>query len=568
MTKNCCFAVFLVLLPALAGAQSPHTDSVWIEAGNLRICLRADGSLHSGAPGGAVQYRHYTLQSEPVWVKVVQDAGLWFGGTDPGGSLALSVQTFEPRVTDFRVGFAGVPGSGKIWSVTYDQIVQHVADYSDNGYIDHPIEAIFAWPGFGNLFFEAYNGFELPDGYLTKGNFVDLNSNQIYEPHTGDFPHNAEARNGSGPYFPERLFCFAFYSQVSDMFPGFRPYPVQGIGYLCTYDCPATLVYDNAFFVTMAWRHIGTERCDSSIIGLFLNPDIGQPDNDYHGSYHNSYFAYNATGVDGSAFGNRPPVLMVSSIWSPFDKEGVQAPTRVMPIGLPGAIPQATAFPILPAEYYNYLTCAWRDGLPLTNKGNGYNTWGTDETTMVYYGNPYDPANWSEVNQMNSGGDRIALMSWNFKSLEPGAYNRMSYMLAVHPDYDGLPPHERFENMFEMQREVIASFDGYLDPQPYTDPRCRSFPRFSFPHLLLRPYPNPASEVLNIQIEGGAPEFVRLYDALGRMVLEQQTPCDLYCKWDNPVQLPVAHLPRGMYYLEVVALNSGQKATRKVVIAP
>jgi len=74
MTKTRCFAVLLALLPAFAGAQTPQTDSLWIEAGNLRICLRADGSLHSGALGGAVQYRHYPLQGEPVWVKVVQDA--------------------------------------------------------------------------------------------------------------------------------------------------------------------------------------------------------------------------------------------------------------------------------------------------------------------------------------------------------------------------------------------------------------------------------------------------------------------------------------------------------------
>ena len=568
MMKNCCFAVLFALLPVLSGAQAPHTDSVWIEAGNLRICLRADGSLYSGEPGGAVLYRHITPQGEEKWVKVVQDASLWFGGLDPGGSLALSAQKFEPHVTDFRAGFAGVPGSGKIWSVTYEQIAQHVADYSDNGYIDHPIEAIFAWPGRGNLFFEQYNGFALPEGNLVRFNFNDINLNNLYEPHKGEYPHYLNARNSPNPYFPEQMHCFAFYSDYSDLFQGFAHYPVQGLATLFAFNCPESAVYENTFFVSMIWQNAGLERMDTSVIGLYLNPDIGQANNDYHGSYENSYFAYNATGVDDSPFANRPPVLMVSSIHSPLDKNGNEVPTRVMPVGLSGAIPQATSFPILPGEYYNYLTCTWRDGSPLFNKGNGYYVWNADKTTMVYYGNPYDPANWSEVNQLNSGGDRRAVMSWDFKSVEPGIYKQMSYMLAVHPDYDGLPSHEQFENMFEMQREVIASFDGYIDPQPYTDPRCQFAPRFSFPHLLARPFPNPASEVLNVQIAGGTPEFVRLYDALGRLALEQQTPCDLYCKWENPVQLQVAHLPSGVYYLEVVAFDSGQKAVRKVVVAP
>lgn len=561
--------MLLVLLPALAGAQSPHTDSVWIEAGNLRICLRADGSLHSGAPGGAVQYRHYTLQGEPVWVKVVQDAGLWFGGTDPGGSLALSVQTFEPRVTDFRAGFAGVPGSGKIWSVTYEQIAQHVADYSDNGYIDHPIEAVFAWPGFGNLFFEQYNGFALPISLFTTGNFIDLNSNSIYEPHKGEFPYNKDARYNHGLYFPEKLYCFAFYSDYSDLFQGFAHYPVQGVGYLYTFNCPASYVYDNAFFVSLAWQNIGLERMDTSVIGLYLNPDIGQPNNDYHGSYWNSYFAYNATGVDGSPFGNRPPVLMVSSIHPPLGKYDLEAPTRVMPVGLPGATPPATSFPILPREYYNYLTCTWRDGHPLTSNGTGYNPFGGNVATMAFYGNPYDPAIWTEVNYFNPSGDRRALMSWDFERLQPMQVNATSFILAVHPDDGSQWPFDKFERIFEAQEEITGSFQGIYDPPLPADTRCQFSPNFSFPHLLVRPYPNPASEMLNIQIEGGQPEFVRLYDALGRMVAEIRHPCEQqYCIWENPVVMPVDHLPRGVYYLEVVALDSGQKATRKVVIAP
>lgn len=569
MMKNYCFAVLFALLPALSGAQAPHTDSVWIEAGNLRICLRADGSLHSGAPGGAVQYRHYTLQGEPVWVKVVQDAGLWFGGTDPGGSLALSAQKFEPRVTDFRAGFAGVPGSGKIWSVTYEQIAQHVADYSDNGYIDHPIEAIFAWPGRGNLFFEQYNGFALPEGNLVRFNFNDINLNNLYEPHKGEYPHYLNARNSPNPYFPEQIHCFAFYSDYSDLFQGFAHYPVQGLATLFAFNCPESAVYENTFFVSMIWQNAGLERMDTSVIGLYLNPDIGQATNDYHGSYQNSYFAYNATGMDDSPFGNRPPVLMVSSVYPPLDKNGEEVPTRVMPVGLPGATPSATSFPFLPGEYYNYLTCTWRNGRPLTGNGTGYNPVGGNAVTMAFYGNPYDPGIWSEVNHFNPAGDRRALMSWDYGRLQPGHVNATSFMLAVHPDDGNQSPFDKFEHIFEAQKELIGSFHGFYDPPPPVDPRCQFHPRFSFPHLLVRPYPNPVTEVLNIQIEGGQPEFVRLYDALGRIVAEIRHPCEQqYCFWENPVVIPVHHLPNGVYYLEVVSFDSGQKAVRKVVVAP
>ena len=570
MPKSNVLLPFFALLCIAAAAQTPPADSLWIEAGDLRICLQADGSLYSGAPGGAVLYRHVTPQGEEKWLKVVQDAGPWFGGLDPGGSLLMSAQKFEPRVTDFRAGFAGVPGSGKIWSVTYDQIAQHVADYSDNGYIDDPIEAIFAWPGWGNRFFEAYNGFALPESYLIAFNFFDLNHNSLYEPQKGEFPQILTGYGGDNLYSPNQFHFLAFYTDTSNLFPGFSTYPIQAAATLYTFDCPQSDVYENAFFVSLVWQNTGLERIDSNIIGLYLNTDVGNPADDYIGSGYNSFFSYNAHNLDPFFFGTRPPVLMVSAIHPPVNSYGEPSETQVMPVGpleMPGLI-QAMCFPTFPMEYYKYLTCSWRNGRPLTVGGTGY-TFSSQyvPTTMAFWGNPYTPGTWTEVNAGNPAGDRRAVVSWQYDRILPGKFNAMRYMFAVHP-HDGTQlSFEMFDQVFKNQIEVVNSFQGFdfIDP-PLDDPRCQFRPDFSFPHLLIRPYPNPASDVLNLQIEGGEPQYIRLYDALGRLVLEQQTPCDLYCDWENPVQLPVAHLPSGLYVVEVVAAKTGERAVRKVVV--
>jgi len=571
MLKNCCFAVLLALSPALAGAQASHTDSLWIEAGNLRICLRADGSLYSGAPGGAVLYRHLTPQGEEKWVKVVQDAGLWFGGTDPGGSLALSVQTFEPRATDFRAGFAGVPGSGKIWSVTYDQIAQHVADYSDNGYIDHPIEAVFAWPGFGNRFFEQYNGFELPEGNNTYGSFNDLNSNYVYEPDKGEYPNYVNSGADLLLIMPEQLHFFAFHTdKTSSIFsnPWNHSIPFQVTGHVFNFNCDKFSIFENCFFTTLEWKHIGYERIDQSLVGLYVNADIGNPEDDYHGCLPDAYFAYNATDLD-STLGIKPPMLMVSSITSPLDHFGIPSCARMIPVWSSNAtgVPGAMKFPKLPMEFYNFLNARWANGKPISVGGNGYNSSTTDYTTQAFLGNPYTPGGWTDINAQNPPGDRRGLLSWDYQQFLPNQHNQFMYTTVVHPQDTTQTSQAWFDSLVAGIQAIRLGF--VLHDYEFMAPSCQENPNFSFPHILARPYPNPASDVLNIQIEGGEPEFVRLYDAYGRMVAETRHSCkQQHCLWENPVVLPVHHLPTGLYYLEVTAFVSGQKAVRKVIIAP
>ncbi|MEQ1747764.1 MAG: T9SS type A sorting domain-containing protein, partial [Saprospiraceae bacterium] len=72
---------------------------------------------------------------------------------------------------------------------------------------------------------------------------------------------------------------------------------------------------------------------------------------------------------------------------------------------------------------------------------------------------------------------------------------------------------------------------------------------------------------LYIRVEGGIPQYLRLYDVYGRVATELQFPCDMpYCSWENPLQLPVRHLPAGMYFMEVVARGSGETVVQRVVV--
>ncbi len=561
MSKSTLFLFLLALLGTVARAQAPDTDSLWIEAGNLRICLRADGSLYSGAPGGAVQYRHVLPDGQEKWVKVVQDAGMWFGGITNSGALALAAQQFEPRATDFRAGIAGVPGSGKIWGVTRDQVEQHAVDYSDNAIIDQPIEAIFAWPGQGNRFFKQYNGFALPDTFQLSAGFEDRNGNGLYEPDKGDYPQCLD-KSGNFEVLPSQLYCFTFYSDgVGAPNTSNIIQPIQALGDLFLLDCSASAIFENGFFMSLKWQNTGMEVLDSCMVGLYLNPDIGNPNDDYHGSRWDSYFAYNGAAVDSGGFEEQASLLMVSAIRFPTDDQGYISEAHFIPIGPSNSnLPAAMIAPTDPAQFYNYLTGRWRDGSPITVGGMGYDPTSINVTMRAFDGNPYTPGNWTEVNSNNPPGDRRGLLSWNYQRFNPQEINRVSFMAVVYPNTTE-PLQEWFQSIVVEKNLVQEAF--YHGHSPYSS-ACGEYPEFPFPRLLLRTFPNPVSDILYIQVEGGWPTHIRLYDAYKRVVEEIQFPADNW--WNNPLLLPVRHLPSGVYYLEAGSRNSNGTAVQKVII--
>ncbi len=70
-------------------------------------------------------------------------------------------------------------------------------------------------------------------------------------------------------------------------------------------------------------------------------------------------------------------------------------------------------------------------------------------------------------------------------------------------------------------------------------------------------YPNPASTVLMIEVEGLLDYRVRMFDMNEKLVYEKE----------NQGFVPTGHLHNGTYLLEITDLSSGQRIIEKVVVA-
>lgn len=562
------FFAITLLMPRLFQAQNISADSVWIETGNIKVCLRNNGTFYTNAPGGAIQFRQETATGGEKWMSIINEAALWMGAVDPAGNLLLSVPRQEPLIAGFRPGIAGVPNSDKIWKVTFDEVMEHLRDFTADGVVDEPVASIFAWPSRGNRFSLQYNGFAPPsEPYLFSAPYTQYGSNGNYAPDKGDIPNIPLQRLAPFP-FPDQVYCVPFHAVNEAGSPARPAFPMQGWCYVFAYKCPQNPVLDQSVIVSYIWQYTDIYYADSCMAGFYVNPDVGNPSDDYHGSLEEQelYFAYNADNFDEGGFEDKAPLVGIQAIQGPLDNLGFSTYFRVMPVG-PANIQAGNSphmsFPQLPVEFYRFLTCAWRDGSPLTLGGNGYGQEQT--TTRAFTGNPFESESWSEINNGNIPGDRRAVLSWHFQKALPGAVNQMSLLISVAPPDSNATARDNFENFKLQLRPEVAWLTGLGSfPDPAHD--CVESPYVPFSRYIVRAYPTPANDVLHIQTEGRKPRQIRLYDHFQRMIREINVPADTWY-WPNPVDLPVRDLPPGMYFLEATSWETIETVVQKILIA-
>ena len=69
-------------------------------------------------------------------------------------------------------------------------------------------------------------------------------------------------------------------------------------------------------------------------------------------------------------------------------------------------------------------------------------------------------------------------------------------------------------------------------------------------------YPNPATDVINIDVDGLLDFTITLYDSQGKRIKIS----------NNSSQIRIETVPSGNYLLEIIDLETGQKIIEKIVI--
>ncbi|MCC6412874.1 MAG: PQQ-binding-like beta-propeller repeat protein [Saprospiraceae bacterium] len=387
----------------------------------------------------------------------------WIGGVDPEGNLKLAVSQYDVPFSDFANGpFNGQPDDfDQVWLATRKEIKSMRLDFDTDGSLDNPVPFdLLTWPGKGNPHFKYNLGFlpvtTNPD--LFPAPFVDVNNDGLYNVYDGDYP---EIKG-------DQMVWMCFNDKTSHEQSNGNMLEFNLEIEIYTYDCVGDPTINGSFFAHFDIKNMANERADSIFMGFFTDFDLGCYTDDYLGVLPDvkTFYAYNATAndadcLDVNGFGSQIPVQSIT-----FLNRELSHFTPMF-IGSGGSIPMGANQPILPNEYYNYLTGTWRDGTPLTYGGTGYNPGSSDVVPIAFPDNPSDPQGWSMCNNsFPAVYDFTSVASHGPFVLQPTQTFSMGLAFTFHPDIEH--PCPNISNIVQPTLELLQTWyaNGNLDARP------------------------------------------------------------------------------------------------------
>lgn len=451
----------ILLVVALINFVFTNAQTVagsYLDINNVKAGINADGGLFWDNTNSIFEVPNGSGK------RTIYASALWMGGYDSVGQLHLAGQTYRQTGSDF---FPGPIDTTGIYGNTYDatwnrvwKINKCAIDAYENWILQGSIgsnpllsgntadtaamEVITNWP--------AFNMFGQP-----LAPFVDVNSDGVYDPSSGDVP----LIKGDQAIFFVYNDARGTHTQTGGLPLGVE---IRGMAY--AFSCSNDSAFYNSIFTNYKIINKSATRIDSTFIGNWTDTDIGWYKDDYFGCdvTRGAYYGYNGTAVDGTgqttAYGATPPAQAVVFLKGPWaDPNGIDDPL--------GTIPNATncgdgvtdnerlgmskfmyfnnntdsinGNPSVGDDSYQYLSGAWRNGTPWTYGGDGttgsiacdFINPGTSDSSGFGVGgnfnNPIYMPVWDEISENSVPDDRRGLGSYGPFNFLPGATQEIDF---------------------------------------------------------------------------------------------------------------------------------------------
>lgn len=455
------FILFFGTALALYGQDcvpSVLSQGTYLHANNYRGLYTPSGNTFWDGSDAALHH-----ETDAGDFATIFSQGLWLGGLDPGGNLAVSIATYGASSgrSDYYPGPLNEDGTtasdqcsnyDKVWTVTRWHIENHIADFADNSQIDNPMEEILGWPGRGNESFVDIAGFSLPDTPQGLAPFRDLNADGIYQPLQGEYPIVPQL----GDQIAEQIVWSVFNTKGGPASESNSVLQlnveVQLLGWAL--NCEDNELLNNTIFSSYRIINRGLEEIIDFRAGLWADFDLGCYTDDYVGSAPelNTYYTYNVDNVDGTvdstcdqgipSMGENPATQAITILNRPLSSFIPSNNNFVSP-------PDGTEGASTPVQYYNKLNGLWNDGTPVTTGGSGYNPDSDEVVSFCFPDDPNDPEGWSMFADILPVSDRRGVGATILPNLVPGAVTEIDVAYSYHRE----PGADHLEN-------VTALFTG------------------------------------------------------------------------------------------------------------
>ena len=312
----------------------------------------------------------------------------WIGGIDAVGTLKVAAQTYRQAST-LGLGFWAGPlnvdsattSTGfcnlydQIWRINANEVRNHRNNVGNAGY---QVPANIAnWPGNGEVAF-GYDPNLAP--------YHDVNTNGIYDPAQGDYPK----------FLGDEALWMVYNDKGNAAVANKTPIGIEVQETIFAFNRSGPL--SNAQFIEYKIINRSAIRLDSVFYGHFVDPALGNPNDDFIGCdvARGMGFVYNTDdddeGLDG--YGVQPPAAGLAVFRGPYSdlNDGFdnnlngqadelftgcdqQARTESMTMWNFMSFvndPTVLGYPTTAEHAYNYLTGRWKDGQRMVFGGDGY----------------------------------------------------------------------------------------------------------------------------------------------------------------------------------------------------
>lgn len=352
-------------------------------------------------------------------------SGIWVGG-EVDGQLRFAGSTYGP----WEYWPGPLNASGTVTTAVCDEFdrfwkvsITDIRDYIDNG---STTGDLVSWPiAYGAPFFVDTNGNGRRDATLDADEDGTPDEPRI-ELSTDDPGYGSRQLDLAGGELPDIIGDQGIWWVMNDMGGSHDWSQTQPIGLEVRAHAFAFSTADalnNTTFYRYQFIYRGSQPMENSYIGIFSDPDLGEFADDYVGSDPELGlgFVYNGDNFDNGdgGYGAVPPALGYDFFQGPLvgNGEGSDFNDGVDNDG-DGEVDEederlaiekffyftnggtVTSDPGIGEEAYTYMQGLWKDGTPLREGNDGYNTNGP-VVDFAFPGDP--PAFWSEYNSDGTG---------------------------------------------------------------------------------------------------------------------------------------------------------------------
>lgn len=483
----------------------------------------------------------------------------WIGGIDSLNTLHVAAQTYRQSGNDFYPGPVMNTSSyspatdaqwNQVWKINKTTIDSFVMNYQNPipGYVIPAV--ILNWPGNGDT--QAGQAAQLAP-------YVDIDQDGVYNPAAGDYP----CIKGD-----QALFVIYNDDRNTHTETGGTKFTFEEHAMLYAYHAPGTWL-DSAVFINYQLYNRSSVSYNSVYWGQWTDFDLGDPSDDFVGCDvdRNLAYVYNGDANDGSSatpgpnsYGANPPAQGLVYLRGPEataldgidnDRDGTTDEADEVWL-MNHFLYYNNDFtimgnPVLPMDYYNYLSGNWLDTTHVTYGGTGYGGvlpceymfpsnsdptgWGTNFTPQ---------APWDEMNSNNSPGDRRGIASSG--PFYIGAGKNMCIDMAYVYGRGNAGP---LSSVSSMQHAADSARAFYLQNNPCS---CdvSTVGISETPRTTIGIYPNPASESINVICGDNATgAVVEVLDVNGQVVKTSTVLSG------NSVVISTNDLAAGVYFVRV-----------------